>query len=74
MKDVFTIIENGYLEIESGLICDVHKGRPKGKSIDHGPGVLIPPLVNAHLHLELSALKNQLPFDRGFKSWVKMLL
>ncbi len=74
MKDAFTLIENGYLEIENGIICDVHKGRPKEKSIDHGPGVLMPPLVNAHLHLELSALKNHLPFNRGFKPWVKMLL
>jgi aminodeoxyfutalosine deaminase len=74
MVDAFTFIENGYLEIENGFIYSANKGRPKEKSIDHGPGVLIPPLVNAHLHLELSALKNQLPFDRGFKSWVKMLL
>ncbi len=74
MKDAFTLIENGYLEIENGFICGAHKGRPKGKTIDHGPGVLMPPFVNAHLHLELSALKNSLPFDRGFKPWVKMLL
>ena len=72
--DPFTIIENGHLEIENGLIKGVHKGAPKEKSIDHGPGVLMPPLVNAHLHLELSALKGALPFDRGFKFWVKMLL
>ena len=74
MKDAFTLIENGYLEIENGLIRAVHTERPREKTIDHGPGVLMPPLVNAHLHLELSALKNHLPFDRGFKFWVKMLL
>ncbi len=74
MLDAFTIIENGYLEIENGFICSASQGKPKEKSIDHGPGILMPPLVNAHLHLELSALKNLLPFDRGFKSWVKMLL
>jgi cytosine/adenosine deaminase-related metal-dependent hydrolase len=34
----------------------------------------MPCLVNAHLHLELSALKNCLPFDKGFKTWVKTLL
>jgi cytosine/adenosine deaminase-related metal-dependent hydrolase len=74
MKDAHTLIENGYLEIENGLIRSVHKGRPEEKSVDHGPGVLMPPLVNAHLHLELSALKNSLPFDKGFKHWVKLLL
>ncbi len=72
--DSSTIIENGYLEIENGFIRDVHKGVPKEKSINHGPGVLMPPLVNTHLHLELSALKGSLPFDKGFKVWVKMLL
>ncbi|SDU64596.1 amidohydrolase family protein [Desulfobacula phenolica] len=72
--DASTIIENAYLETEKGLITGVHKGRPKEKFIDHGPGVLMPPLVNAHLHLELSALKSQLPFDKGFESWVKALL
>ena len=72
--DSSTIIENGFLEIENGFIKGVYKGSPKEKSIDHGPGVLMPPLVNAHLHLELSALKNSLPLDKGFKSWVKTLL
>lgn len=77
--DSSTIIENGYLEIENGFIKGVHKGVLKEKCIkekciDHGPGVLMPPLVNTHLHLELSALKNSLPFDKGFKTWVKKLL
>jgi len=74
VADASTIIENGYLEVENGFIKGVHKDSPKEKCIDHGPGALIPPLINAHLHLELSALKNQLPFDRGFKSWVTALL
>jgi len=74
IKDAFTLVENGYIEIENGLIRAVHTQKPREKSIDHGPGALMPPLVNAHLHLELSALKNQLPFDRGFKSWVKLLI
>lgn len=72
--DASTIVENGCIEVENGIIIGVYKGTPTGKIIDHGPGVLMPPLVNAHLHLELSALKNRLPFDKGFKYWVKTLL
>lgn len=72
--DSSTTIENGYIEIENGFIKGVHKGAPKEKGIDHGPGVLMPPLVNTHLHLELSALKGCLPFDKGFKVWIKTLL
>ncbi|MBU1343155.1 MAG: amidohydrolase family protein [Proteobacteria bacterium] len=72
--DSSNIIENGYLEIENGFIRGVHKGRLKEKCIDHGPGIIMPPLVNTHLHLELSALKGSMPFDKGFEFWVKTLL
>nr|NJM04192.1 amidohydrolase family protein [Desulfobacula sp.] len=68
------VIQNGYLEIENGRIKGIHSGVPREACIDHGPGVLMPPLVNAHVHLELSALKNRIPFDKGFQSWVKTLL
>ncbi|OGR10886.1 MAG: hypothetical protein A2097_04985 [Desulfobacula sp. GWF2_41_7] len=74
IMDSAKTIQNGYLEIENGLIKEVFAGTPKGIFIDHGPGVLIPPLVNAHLHLELSALKNRLSFDKGFQPWVRSLL
>lgn len=72
--DPVTVVENGYLEIENGVIQGIHKGTPREKSIDHGPGGLMPCLVNAHLHLELSALKDCLPLDQGFAPWVKALL
>ncbi|MCP3872162.1 MAG: amidohydrolase family protein [Desulfobacteraceae bacterium] len=68
------VVENGYIEVKNGVILNVHKGSPKEKCIDHGPGVLMPPLVNTHLHLELSALKNSLPFGKGFNIWVKSLI
>ena len=73
------VIENGCVEVENGLINDVYKASPGKKrtgqhTIDHGPGVLMPCLVNAHLHLELSYLKNALSFDKGFAAWVQELL
>ncbi|MCP3944736.1 MAG: amidohydrolase family protein [Desulfobacteraceae bacterium] len=73
------VIENACLEVENGLITGVY-GASSGRNthgqdtIDHGPGVIMPPLVNAHLHLELSALKNSLCFDKGFAAWVQQLL
>ncbi len=50
------------------------QGQSGQKIIDHGTGVIMPCLVNAHLHLELSALKDCLCFDRGFAGWVQDLL
>jgi cytosine/adenosine deaminase-related metal-dependent hydrolase len=74
IMDSVNIIRNGYLETGDGIIKGVYTGAPVEACMDHGPGVLMPPLVNAHLHLELSALKNKLSFDKGFQSWVKSLL
>ena len=72
------VIENGCVEVENGLIKDVYRASTRKNGgqniIDHGPGVLMPALVNAHLHLELSALKNALSFDKGFAVWVQQLL
>jgi aminodeoxyfutalosine deaminase len=74
----YEIIENGCVEVENGVIIDVYEAslqnRTGQKTIDHGPGVIMPCLVNAHLHLELSALKNTLSFDHGFPAWVRQLL
>jgi len=76
--DPYQVVENGCVEVENGVITDVYRASPSNtlgqNVIDHGPGVIMPCLINAHLHLELSALKNTLPFDRGFGSWVKALL
>ncbi|MFT4538352.1 MAG: cytosine/adenosine deaminase-related metal-dependent hydrolase [Planctomycetota bacterium] len=39
-----------------------------------GEGVLAPGTINAHAHLELSALAGRVPFDGSFKRWVVCLL
>lgn len=72
--DPWTIIENGCVEIKDQVIAAVHRRPVGGECIDHGQGVLMPPLVNAHLHLELSALHNRLSYENGFDGWVKELL
>jgi cytosine/adenosine deaminase-related metal-dependent hydrolase len=44
---------------------------PGGPVRDLGPGVLLPGLVNAHCHLELSHLQGVAPFGQGFVPWVE---
>ena len=68
------ILENGYVRVENGRIVEVGSNYSGTDGVDHGSGVLMPGLVNAHIHLELSALRGRLPFDRGFKGWVAELL
>lgn len=80
MQDPRTIIANGYVRVVSGQIREIgqwrQKAPPTGQEavFDHGPGVLMPALVNAHTHLELSGFKGRLDCDQGFGSWVQTLL
>jgi cytosine/adenosine deaminase-related metal-dependent hydrolase len=46
-------------------------GAPEGPVTDLGDGVLMPGLVNAHCHLELSHLAGQVDTSRGFVHWVE---
>jgi cytosine/adenosine deaminase-related metal-dependent hydrolase len=49
-------------------------GEPPGRVRDLGPGVLLPGLVNAHCHLELSHLAGRVPFGGGFVAWIEALV
>ena len=72
--DPYTIIRDGFVHIDSGLIKDIGLGSYSGNIIDHGPGALLPVLVNAHTHLELCALKDKVLPEKGFRNWVENLI
>jgi len=67
-------IENGTVEVSDGRITAVSKGRFGAHAVDHGPGVIMPALINAHTHLSLSALRGQIETRDGFINWVKELI
>jgi cytosine/adenosine deaminase-related metal-dependent hydrolase len=67
-------IENGMVEVTNGQITAVGKARRGANFIDHGPGVIMPAMINAHTHLSLSALQGLLVEGRGFINWVKDLI
>jgi len=73
-----TPIPAGRVAVDDGLIAWVGRadepGDPGGPVVDLGPGVLLPGLVNAHCHLELSHLAGRVPFDGGFVPWVEAVV
>jgi cytosine/adenosine deaminase-related metal-dependent hydrolase len=73
-------IRDGALCLEQdGRILDVGKSaellaRYAGAQIESVRGVLLPGLVNAHAHVELSALRGTVQGGAGFVPWVENML
>jgi aminodeoxyfutalosine deaminase len=71
-------LRDGRVAVADGRVVWVGRpgdpGAPAGPVRDLGPGVLLPGLVNAHCHLELSHLAGELPTDGGFVPWVEALV
>ena len=76
LVDGSTLIENGYLVTESGRILEFGKWPylGEGQIVYHGNRLLLPGFVNAHTHLELTALCGMVPFIGGFSGWVASLI
>jgi len=60
--------------LETGPLRRLLQGRIPGEiTVDCGRTVLMPGLVNAHVHLELGWLRDQVPARGGFSAWVRNL-
>jgi cytosine/adenosine deaminase-related metal-dependent hydrolase len=67
-------IEDGVVACEDGVIRFVGRNddAPPGDDFDLGDSVLLPGLVNAHTHLELTAMRGFLE-DLAFEDWIDTL-
>ncbi|MFW6414900.1 MAG: amidohydrolase family protein [Thermodesulfobacteriota bacterium] len=72
IEDGLLVIQNGKVK-ETGNYKQLSKNYP-GEIHDLGPYVVVPGLINAHTHLELSHLQGQTVLQKGFETWVKSLL
>ncbi len=64
---------------DPGRICRVERwhGQPSGMEVevvDWGSSVLMPGLINAHTHLELTRLHNELTGTGSFTSWLSQVV
>jgi len=66
-------LENGVVEVIAGRITAVHD-RPLRPTCDLGQAVIIPGLINAHTHLELSDVAVPLSPARPFTDWLKQVM
>jgi len=74
-----TIIDNGAVVIGNGKIIFAggfkdFDGQEGAKIIDLGNSAIIPGLINAHTHLELSRLKGCINYNGNFADWVKQII
>jgi 5-methylthioadenosine/S-adenosylhomocysteine deaminase len=73
-------LPNGGLVIRDGLIraigptAALHRDFPGEPCEALGDAVLLPGLVNAHTHLELTGLQGRLPLGRSWSEWLLALL
>ncbi|HBN79307.1 MAG TPA: chlorohydrolase [Planctomycetaceae bacterium] len=63
------VLRDVTLICERGLLVDIVAGRSRGAT-DSGNAAIIPPLVNAHCHLEFSQLKQPFRTNRPFSNWI----
>jgi cytosine/adenosine deaminase-related metal-dependent hydrolase len=65
-------IRDGWVAVDAGRIVDVGTGaHPPGDVHDLAQTALLPGLVNAHTHLELSYLRGQVPAADSFIAWIR---
>jgi cytosine/adenosine deaminase-related metal-dependent hydrolase len=66
-------IRGGWVAVEDGRITDVGRG-PRAASVHLGDVVILPSLVNAHTHLELSYLRGVIPRATRFLDWIRAVM
>lgn len=74
-----TLVDGAVVVDERGEVHDVGPAgevlpRHAGASVERVRGVVVPGLVNAHTHLELSAMRGRVPGGAGFVSWVEHMI
>jgi cytosine/adenosine deaminase-related metal-dependent hydrolase len=66
-------IKDGVVATKDGKVASVGSALAQSADVDLGNVALLPGLVNAHTHLELSWMRDRVPPASTFTGWVKTL-
>lgn len=67
-------LRDGWVAVQDERIIGVGQGQAPAGARDLGCVALLPGLINAHIHLELSWLRGRVPPAATFTDWVKQLI
>ncbi|MCF8031813.1 MAG: amidohydrolase family protein [Desulfarculaceae bacterium] len=69
------LVPGAAVTLQDGFITAVEAHPPRGTAVtDLGEGLLLPGLVNAHTHLELSGLAGLVPPNGDFVDWLEQMV
>jgi cytosine/adenosine deaminase-related metal-dependent hydrolase len=73
VRDGAVVVDAGGSILDVGPAAEL-AARHAGLPVERVRGALLPGLVNAHTHVELSALRGRVPGGRGFAPWAEVLV
>ncbi len=72
IRDGAVVVDDGGVVLDVGPAMAV-RARATGAAVERLSGVLLPGLINAHTHLELSGLRGKTAIGAGFVPWLTSL-
>ena len=67
-------LDRGTVTVHAGRIVAIEPRGARTPDTDLGNAALIPGLVNAHMHLDLSSLRGKVPPSADFVGWLRAVV
>src|SRR5262245_14034734 len=67
-------LEGGLLTLAADRILAVEPHGARPADLDLGDAAILPGLVNAHTHLDLTGLRGAAPFNGDFTDWLRAVI